>query len=116
MGRRSMLFPWGGCRMHDQTLVVSPGPDARSVRTATGEVVHAPADWTLLPPGDATLTRRVKAAGASWTIQHKKGRKVFSLGVWAPQAVIEAVRAALGAERSTEQYARKRQGDVQRRE
>jgi hypothetical protein len=32
----------------------------------------------LLPPGDAALTRRVKAADDHWVVQEKKGRKVFS--------------------------------------
>ena len=36
----------------------APGPYDRSVRTATGEVRHPPADWSLLPPGDPALTRR----------------------------------------------------------
>ena len=100
--------------MPDQTRIVSPGPDARSVRAA-GEILHPPSDWVLLPPGDAALTRRVKSAGPTWTVQEKKGRKVFSRGVWAPQAVVEAVRAQLAAERSTPAYARKREADVRRR-
>jgi len=45
--------------MPEQTLIVSPGPGACSVRTARGEVLEAPADWVLLPPRDAALTRRV---------------------------------------------------------
>ncbi len=70
--------------MPDQTRIVAPGPSDRTVRTADGKILHAPADWELLPPGDATLTRRVKAAGPTWTVQVKKGRKTFSRGVWAP--------------------------------
>jgi hypothetical protein len=70
----------------------------------------------LLPPGDAALTRRVKAAGPTWTIQQKKGRKVFSLGVWAPADRIATFRAELEAERSTDSYAKRRAADVARRE
>jgi hypothetical protein len=70
--------------MPNKTRIAAPGPSDRTVRTADGQVLHAPADWELLPPGDATLTRQVKAAGPTWAIQVKKGRKTFSRGVWAP--------------------------------
>ena len=61
-----------------QTLIVSPGPNNRSVRTQGGQVLQVPAGWVLLPPGDAGLTRRVKAAGPTWTVQEKVGRRMFS--------------------------------------
>ena len=61
--------------MPDRTRIVAPGPSDCTVRTADGQILDAPADWELLPPGDATLTRRVKAAGPTWTVQVKKGRK-----------------------------------------
>src|SRR5215212_12264923 len=77
--------------MPTQTRIVSPGPDGRSVRTADGQVLRAPADWVLVPPGDAGLTRRVKAAGATWTVQERRGRKTFSRGVWADGAVVERI-------------------------
>jgi len=99
-----------------ESLVVSPGVDARSVRTAGGEVLRAPADWVLVPPGDPGLTRRIKAAGATWTVQEKRGRKTFSRGVWAPGATVEAARAALVAERATPQYAKKMEAAAKRRE
>ena len=44
--------------MPTQTQVVSPGPTDRSVRTQTGAILQPPADWVLLPPGDATLPAR----------------------------------------------------------
>ena len=78
--------------MTDQTRIVSPGPTDRAVRSAAGQILHAPDDWELLPPGDAALTRRVKAAGPTWTVQEKQGRKTFSRGVWAPADRIAAVR------------------------
>ncbi len=56
----------------------SPGPTPGTVRTGDGTVLTVPDDWVLLPPGDAALTRRVKAAGEHWIVQEKKGRKVFS--------------------------------------
>ena len=68
--------------MPNQTRVVSPGPRPETVLTATKEILAPPADWSLLLPGDPGLTRRVKAAGPSWTVQEKRGRKTFSQGVW----------------------------------
>jgi hypothetical protein len=96
--------------------VFSPGPTPNTVRSADGNVLTAPEGWVLLPPGDAALTRRVKAAGPHWIVQEKKGRKVFSRGVWAPAATIEKVRAELEVERSTEGYAKRREADARRRD
>src|SRR5438067_12640845 len=93
------------------TPAYAPGPTPNTVRAADGRVLAAPEGWILLPPGDAALTRRVKAAGDSWTVQEKKGRKVFSRGVWAPAATIDRLRAELAAERSTEGYARRKVAD-----
>ena len=64
----------------------TPGPTPNSVRAADGRVLTAPEGWELLPPGDAALTRLVKEAGDHWMVQEKKGRRVFSRGVWAPAA------------------------------
>jgi hypothetical protein len=101
--------------MH-QTRIVSPGPNDRTVRTADGQVLQVPSGWELLPPGDAALTRRVKAAGSTWTVQQKKGRKVFSLGVWTPADRIGAIRVTLEAERATDAYAKRRSADAARRD
>lgn len=70
----------------------------------------------LLPPGDPALTRRVKAAGEHWGVAEKKGRKVFSQGVWAPAATIERIRGELEVERSTETFAKRKEADALRRE
>jgi hypothetical protein len=102
--------------MPSQTRTVTPGPQVRSVRTAGGEVLEPPQDWVLLPPGDATLTRRVKAAGPTWTVQEKRGRKVFSRGVWAPEAVVERVTSELTLERATPEYLRQREAGARRRD
>lgn len=96
--------------------IYSPGPTPNNVRSPNGEVHTAPEGWALLLPGDAALTRRVKAAGPHWIVQEKKGRKTFSKGVWAPAAVIESIRADLEAERSTEQYAKRKEADARRRD
>jgi hypothetical protein len=86
------------------------------VRFPDGRIVEPPSDWVLVPPGDPGLTRRVKAAGPTWTIQEKVGRKIFSRGVWAAGPTVETLRAALVEERATPQYAKKRQADEKRRE
>src|SRR3954451_12086944 len=94
--------------------VFGPGPTSNTVRSVHGQVLTVPAEWVLLPPGDAALTRRVKAAGEHWVVQEKKGRKIFSRGVWAPAATIQRIRAELEAERSTEGFAKKKAADARR--
>ena len=49
-------------------------------------------------------------------MQEKKGRRVFSQGVWAPAAIIERIRTDLQAERSTESFAKKKVAATKRRE
>lgn len=102
--------------MPTQSRIVAPGTTDRSVSIGEGKELTVPADWELLPPGDAGLTRRVKAAGPSWTVKEKKGRRTFSLGVWAPGDRIAAMREAIELERSTETYAKRRKSDAARRE
>lgn len=99
-----------------ESLTGTPGPGPRTVRTPAGRVLTVPEGWDLLPPGDPGVTRRVKAAGPSWTVQEKRGRKLFSRGVWAPAATIAGVRADLDGERADPAYARKREADARRRE
>src|SRR3954447_25290687 len=93
-----------------------PGPTPNTVRTADGKALTVPKGWVLLPPGDAALTRRVKAAGEHWVVAEKKGREVFSRGVWALASTIEGIRADLDAERSTEGFAKKKEADARRRD
>jgi len=100
--------------MSDTTFL--PGPTPNTVRTADGKVLSVPNGWILFPPGDAALTRRVKAAGDHWVVAEKKGRKVFSRGVWAAATTIEKIRAELEAERSTERFAKKKEANDKRRE
>jgi hypothetical protein len=94
----------------------TPGPTANSVRSAAGQVLTAPVGWALLPPGDAALTRRVKAAGDHWVVAEKKGRRTFSRGVWAPAATIRRIQAELEVERSTETFAKRKLADALRRD
>jgi hypothetical protein len=92
-----------------------PGPTRDTVRTPAGQTLTVPAGWILLPPGDAALTRRVKAAGEFWLVQEKVGRRMFSRGIWAPRATIERIQADLSADRGTERYAKRRAADSNRR-
>jgi Uncharacterized conserved protein (DUF2293) len=98
------------------SLVLAPTPDPHVFLAPDGRRLSPPSTWACLPPGDAGLTRRVKAAGPSWAVIEKKGRKLFSKGLWAPAEIIAAQRAALEAERATETYVKKRAADTSRRE
>jgi hypothetical protein len=49
-------------------------------------------------------------------VAERKGRKVFSKGVWAPAATVERIRAELEAERSTESFAKRKEADARRRD
>ncbi|EDY82322.1 hypothetical protein VDG1235_1942 [Verrucomicrobiia bacterium DG1235] len=95
--------------MPDQTREVRPHPHPRKVISSDGEVLTVPKTWRLLPPGDATLTRRVKAAGPTWTVKKQKGRRIISLGVWADAETIELNRLKLLVERQTPSYQKKLQ-------
>lgn len=95
--------------------IFTPGPSGNTVRSPDGKVLTIPTGWVLLPPGDAALTRRVKAAGEHWIVQEKRGRKTFSRGVWAPAATIDRIRNDLQAERSTATFAKRKAADATRR-
>ncbi len=97
-------------------LVLAPTSDPRVFLDPSGRRLTPPAGWVCLPPGDAGLTRRVKAAGPSWMVIEKKGRKSFSRGLWAPRENVETARSALDAERSTDAWAKKQAASVARRE
>ncbi len=71
---------------------------------AEGNIISPPEGWTLLAPGDAGLTRRVKKHGRFWLLQEKKGRRTFSQGIFAPAAVIELEKSKLDEERNSDHY------------
>jgi hypothetical protein len=98
------------------SLVLALTADPNVFVAPDGRRLSPPSTWACLPPGDAGLTRRVKAAGPSWAVIEKKGRKAFSKGLWAPAETIAAESAALAAERSTAGYAKKRAAAVSRRD
>jgi hypothetical protein len=86
---------------------LAPTADPRVFRAPDGALLSPPAGWACLPPGDAGLTRRVKAAGDTWLVVEKRGNKTFSRGLWAAIEHIEQARRALESERSTEAYAKR---------
>jgi len=93
--------------MPTETIEVRPFSIPRRVLAADGRVLAVPDDWALLPPGDAALSRRIKADCPTWTVIELKGNKRFSRGIWAPAARIEALRAELELERQDPAYQRK---------
>lgn len=93
----------------------SPGPSKNTVMDASKKIRKAPRNWILLPPGDAALTRRTKAAGDHWVVNEKKGRRNYSKGVWAPKNTVEQIRKDLAAERSTEGFSKRKKLAAQRR-
>lgn len=109
-GRRTSLA------VRERSLEVSPGPTSRSVRTTDGQLLEVPDGWILVPPGDPGLTRRVKAATTTWTAKEQRGRRSFSQGIWADEAIVRAIQAELAAERADPSYARKQAAAKQRRE
>jgi hypothetical protein len=102
--------------MSEETLSGAPGPKDRTFKAEDGRVLEVPESWALLPPGDAGLTRRVKAAGPSWSMHEKRGRKAFSKGVWAPARNILAAMEKLEADRSTDAWVKRAEKDKERRE
>ena len=97
-------------------VAYAPGPDGRSVIDPQGRAVPVPAGWVLVPPGDATLTRRVKAAGPHFVVAERVGRRTMSRGVWAASSTVAAVKDDLRSERATPEYATKQVKNRQRRD
>lgn len=102
--------------MSTETLEVSPSSKPRHVVDAKGETLKVPDPWELLEPGDAALSRRIKKDGPTWTVKEKKGRRLFSKGIWAPADRIAALRAELEQERLNPSYQKKLDAGRKRRE
>ena len=51
----------------------------------------------------------------TYFLAERKGRKVFSRGIWAAAATVERIRSDLEVERSTEAFAKKKAADARRR-
>lgn len=101
--------------MPDKIRVVAPTKLPCTVVTSEGITLTPPADWSLLMPGDAALSRRVKKEGVHWVVQEKRGRKVFSRGIWAPRERIERIKRELEMEREDPKYSQKLEAGRARR-
>jgi hypothetical protein len=78
--------------------IFSTCPTPNTVRAADGRVLTVPESRVLLPPGDAALTRRVKAAGEGRnSIRHPTNRAAFSLSV--PSTVAIKILRQFGSDR-----------------
>ena len=97
-------------------VVYRPGPRDRTVIDFNGKVIEVPAGWQRLPPGDATLTRRVKTTTEHYVVSIKRGRREFSQGVWADGKVIRRIESELAAHRQTPEYAKSKAAASRRRE
>ncbi|QBG49285.1 DUF2293 domain-containing protein [Verrucomicrobia bacterium S94] len=102
----------------NETLLVtsSPSPFHRFVWDKEGRRLDIPENWACLKPGDAAVTKTLKGLGPTWTATRKKGRKVFSDGVWAPAENIAEARRLVAEKRAASSYAKKRESDLKRRE
>ncbi len=88
-----------------------------SLKDKTGKVFIVPIDWANLPAGDASVTRKLKSLGPTWTVQEKKGRKTFSHGVWAAKEHIQEAKSLVEAQRSDPKHQKKlAQAKVRREE
>lgn len=93
--------------MPHESRTVAPTFPYDHVKFEDGTKHKPPADWALLPPGDAALTKRLKEAGPTWTVKQRKGKRIVSLGVWGPADTIARLKAEREAEQQDPAYLRK---------
>ncbi|UII25870.1 DUF2293 domain-containing protein [Fulvivirga maritima] len=87
--------------------IMSPGENG-NVINEFGLPEQPPKGWTFLPAGDAAVTRKVTAKGDFWRVQVKKGRRIQSLGIWAPAEHIAEAKKAVDAMRAAPDYEKKK--------
>lgn len=93
-----------------------PGRSPRTVVDEDGVKHDVPEGWECLPPGDAGLTRKLKALGPTWTVKEKRGRRMFSRGVWAPVENITKAQALVASQRASPSHQKKLEAGRKRRE
>ena len=86
--------------------IVSPGKDGNIINEY-GMNEKPPSGWVFLPAGDAAITRKVTAQGMYWRVQFKKGRRLISKGIWAPEENILKAQEAVSAMRNAPEYEKK---------
>lgn len=92
--------------MQPDIRILSPGKN-NTLTDENGKEVALPAGWDFLPSGDAAITRKVTAMGSYWRVQERKGRKVFSHGLWAPSENINIAKKQTTLQRQDPLYQRK---------
>jgi len=103
--------------MPTQTRIFLITQSDKRLKDESGKVYSVPANWEKLPAGDASVTRKLKSLGPTWTVQEKKGRKKFSHGVWAVKQQIEEAKALVNAQRADPKHQKKlAQAKVRREE
>lgn len=87
------------------------------LKDTAGKIFTVPKGWVNLPAGDASVTRKLKSLGPTWTVQEKKGRKTFSHGVWAAKDQLQEAKALVQAQREDPKHQKKlAQAKVRREE
>lgn len=102
-------------RMSIKIRTIYKGREKDTFLTESGSLIKPPADWSLLLPGDAALTRAVKKATIFWKIEIKKGRRIFSGGIFASDVIIRKITQELEENRNTPEYLKKREYALERR-
>lgn len=87
--------------------LMSPGKNGM-VTNEFGLQEKPPVDWEFLKAGDAATTRKVTSLGPIWRIQVKKGRRIQSLGIWAPKVNIQAALKEVALMRAAPDYEQKK--------
>ena len=98
-----------------EVRIVSPGLNG-NITNEFGIAEKPPIGWVFLPAGDAALTRKVTAQGLYWRVQVKKGRRVHSKGVWAPEKNIQSAKNQVEKMRLAPDYEKKRATALKLRE
>lgn len=75
-----------------ETQEARPFQKPGHVVSLEGAVIPIPEGWELLPPGNALLARRVKAAGPHWVMKRWQKNRFESMGVWASADTIERLQ------------------------
>ena len=72
-----------------------------------GQKLTPPSNWAFLKAGDAGVTRKVTSKGNYWKVQFKKGRRIMSKGVWAPEDIISDAIKEMELTRNSKEYQKK---------
>lgn len=85
------------------------------VKSLEGTLLQIPASWSLLPPGDAALSRRIKKCHDHWIVKEPKGKRSFSKGILSDTKTLALLKKELEAEREDPSYEKKLQAGRERR-